>query len=249
MVERELFYVSPEDVFHDTLRLQRQEVHHLLNVHRKKKGDFFIAVDGKGSGYDCEIESLDKNTLTAKILKKHRFYGEPLFKLTLALAIHKKNRFEWIIEKATEIGVTNIIPLLTKRTNQNEQTLKPQRSERIALAAMKQSCRSFLPTITPARNFESICEDSSNFGIKLIAHEKETSKNLNEILQFEENVLQRITSGIVYIGPEGGFTNEEIDLANSYGFSTFGLGPRRLRTETAALVAASLVLDRVGELQ
>ncbi|MCH8872095.1 RNA methyltransferase, partial [candidate division KSB1 bacterium] len=68
-------------------------------------------------------------------------------------------------------------------------------------------------------------------------------------LQFEENVLQRKKSGILCIGPEGGFTNEEIDLANSYGFSTFGLGPRRLRTETAALVAASLVLDRVGELQ
>ncbi len=249
MVERELFYVSPEDVFHDTLRLQRQEVHHLLNVHRKKKGDFFIAVDGKGSGYDCEIESFDKNTLTAKILKKHRFYGEPLFKLTLALAIHKKSRFEWVIEKATEIGVTNIIPLLTKRTNQNEQTLKPQRSERIALAAMKQSCRSFLPTITPAKNFESLCEDSSNFPIKLIAHEKETSKNLNEILQFEEKGLQRIKSGIVFIGPEGGFTNEEIELANSSGFSTFGLGPRRLRTETAALVVASLILDRMGELQ
>jgi len=249
MVERELFYVSPEDVFHDTLRLQRQEVHHLLNVHRKKKGDFFIAVDGKGSGYDCEIESFDKNSLTAKILKMHRFYGEPLFKLTLALAIHKKNRFEWVIEKATEIGVTNIIPLLTKRTILSEQTLKPQRSERIALSAMKQSCRSFLPTITPARNFESLCEDSSNFDIKLIAHEKKIGKNANEFLQFDENVLRRIKSGIVCIGPEGGFTNEEIDLANSYGFSTIGLGARRLRTETAALVAASLLLDRMGELQ
>jgi len=249
MVERELFYVSPEDVFQDTLRLQRQEVHHLVNVRRKKKGDFFIAVDGRGTGYDCEIESIDKNTLTAKILKKHRFYGEPLFKLTLALAIHKKSRFEWVIEKATEVGVTGLIPILTKRTARNEQTLKPQRCERIALAAMKQSCRSFLPTITPAKNFESLCEDSSNFHIKLIAHEKETGKNLNDILQLEEKVLKRIKSGIVCIGPEGGFTNDEIDLANSYGFSTFGLGPRRLRTETAALVAASLVLDRVGELQ
>jgi len=249
MVERELFYVSPEDVFHDTLRLQRQEVHHLLNVRRKKKGDFFIAVDGKGSGYDCEIESFDKNTLTAKILKMHRFYGEPLFKLTLALAIHKKSRFEWVIEKATEIGVINIIPLLTKRTILSERALKPQRFKQIALSAMKQSCRSFLPTITPAKKFESLCEDSSNFGVKLIAHEKETRKNLNEILQFDENVLQRIRSGIVFIGPEGGFTNEEIELANSSGFSTFGLGPRRLRTGTAALVAASLILDRMGELQ
>jgi len=248
MVEREIFYVSPDDVFFDTLRLQRLEVHHLVNVHRKKKGDFFIAVDGMGTGYDCEIESLDKNNLTARILKKHRFYGEPLFKLTLALAMHKKSRFEWVIEKATEIGVTNIIPLLSKRTILSERSLKPQRFERIVLSAMKQSCRSFLPTI-PAKNFESLCEDSSNFDIKLIAHEKRTGKNLNEFLQFEENVLQRIKSGIVCIGPEGGFINDEIELANSYGFSTFGLGPRRLRTETAALVAASLILDRMGELQ
>jgi len=78
---------------------------------------------------------------------------------------------------------------------------------------------------------------------------KRPAKNLNEILQFEEKGLQRIKSGIVCIGPEGGFTNEEIELANSSGFSTFGLGPRRLRTETAALVVASLILDRMGELQ
>ncbi len=247
MVERELFYVSPEDVFHDTLRLQRQEVHHLLNVHRKKKGDFFIAVDGKGSGYDCEIESFDKNTLTAKILKMHRFYGEPLFKLTLALAIHKKSRFEWVIEKATEIGVTNIIPLLTKRTNQNEQTLKPQRSERIALSAMKQSCRSFLPTITPPKNFESLCQDAPNFDIKLIAHEKETRKNLCEILQFEKNVLQRIKSGIVFIGPEGGFTQAEIDAAQSRGWQAVDLGPRILRVETATVALTSAVVVRLQE--
>ena len=114
---------------------------------------------------------------------------------------------------------------------------------------MKQSCRSFLPTITPAKNFESLCEDSSNFDIKLIAHEKKIGKNSNEFLQFDENVLQRIKSGILCIGPHGGFTNEEIDLANSSGFSTLGLGPRRLRTETAALVAASLILDRMGELK
>ncbi|TDI89264.1 MAG: 16S rRNA (uracil(1498)-N(3))-methyltransferase [Caldithrix sp.] len=249
MVERELFYVLPEDVFDDTLRLQRQEVHHLVKVHRKKKGDFFIAVDGRGTGYDCEIESLDKNNLTAKILKKYRFYGESLFKLTLALAISKKSRFEWVIEKATEVGVTGIIPLLTKRTARNEQNLQAQRCERIALAAMKQSCRSFLPTITPVKNFASLCENSSNFDIKLIAHEKETGNNLNDIFQLKENVLQRIKSGIVCIGPEGGFTNEEIELANSSGFTTFGLGPRRLRTETAALVSASLILNRMGELQ
>ncbi len=249
MVERELFYVSPEDVFDDILRLQRQEVHHLVNVHRKKKGDFFIAVDGKGTGYDCEIESFDKNTLTAKILKKQRFYGEPLFKLTLALGIPKKSRFEWVIEKATEIGVMSIIPLLTNRTAWKEQSLKPQRCQRIALAAMKQSCRSFLPEIRPAMRFDSLCENSTDFDIKFLAHEKETSKNLHEIFRFEENLSQRIKSGIVCIGPEGGFTSEEIELANSSGFFTIGLGPRRLRTETAALAVASLILDRMGELQ
>ena len=90
MVERELFYVSPEDVFHDILKLKREEVHHLVNVHRKKKGDFFIAVDGRGTGYDCEIESIDENTLTAKILKKHSFMESPYLNLPSLLPYIKK---------------------------------------------------------------------------------------------------------------------------------------------------------------
>lgn len=247
MAEREVFYVKPEDVSHDSLILRDREIHHLVNVRRKNTGDFFIAVDGNGTAYDCLIASIAPRTLQAKILKKHRFYGEPLFKLTLAAAIHKKARFEWVIEKATEIGVATLIPLLTIRTVMSEQALKPQRFERISISAMKQSCRSSIPQIEPPIDFTSLCETSTHYDIKLLAHEKELDISLNDII-LRENV-PKFKSGIVCIGPEGGFTTEEVELAKSSDFSIFGLGPRRLRAETAALIAVGLILDRMGELQ
>lgn len=247
MPHQEFFYVRPQDVGEEFLFLQKEEIHYLVHVHRKKVGDRFLAVDGQGTAYECLLYEMRKDFLRAKIVKKHRRLGEPVCQLSLGFALPKKERFGWVIEKGTELGISKFIPILTKRSVVNEKSAKPDRWARIALAAMKQCGRSFLPSIEPIEYFEVLCENSSSYGLKLIAHEKTSSQNLTTIFNNLSH-LGIIESGILLIGPEGGFTNEEVEKALDLGFHAFRLGPRRLRAETAAIVAAALVLDKMGEL-
>lgn len=247
MDNEEIFYVAPEDVSAEDIILRKEELHHIKNVYRKKRGDHFLAVDGMATAYDCEIASFNKNILHAKIIKKRRNLGEPLFKLTLAVALIKKTRFEWLIEKATEIGVCRFVPLLTERTILNKESLKLPRCRKIALSAMKQSRRSFLPVIEEPISLASAFENSFSFPLKLIAHEKESGEDLH-LKSIEQPDAINVKSGILCIGPEGGFTDDEIQLAKTHGFAVVGLGPRRLRSETAALVGSALILERMNEL-
>ncbi|MFQ5863987.1 MAG: RsmE family RNA methyltransferase [bacterium] len=250
MAQKDFFYVRPEDVVKDSLTLQKDEFHHLIHVHRKKTGDSFLAIDGIGTLYDCQIEELEKDSLKARILKKRRNVGEPVFQLTLALALLKKARFDWVVEKGTEIGISKFIPVLSNQIVVSEYACKPERWQRIALAAMKQCGRSCLPTIETPKPIETICENCFDYGLKLIAHEKYSGHNLNDIFKSlaQKSHLEFIKSGILLLGPEGGFTDEEVEMALRYGFSAFTLGSRRLRSETAALVGSALILDRMDEL-
>ncbi len=249
MNAQDIFYVRPQDVDTDFLTLRKDEFHHLIHVLRKKTGDRFLAVDGEGTIYECLIEQLNHDALKSRILNRHKFIGEPAFKLALALAIPKKNRFDWVVEKCTEIGISQFFPLLTRRTIVKEKSVKIQRCTRIALAAMKQCRRSLLPRIEPPLKFSSLCKSSKEFNIKLLAHEQEKEQDLDDIFNklAKSNPLECVKSGILCIGPEGGFTEEEVELAVSYGFSTFSLGARRLRSETAAIVGAALLMDKMGE--
>jgi len=241
----ELFYVRPQDVSGEYVSLKKDEFHHLVHVCRKGRGDTFLAADGQANVYECQIERLGRSGLQARIIKKRKFMGEPAFQLTLALAVPKKERFEWVIEKATEIGVSKLIPLTTRRTIAHKKSLNYQRCSRIAMAAMKQCQRSLLPTVEPMQDFCTVCETAVG-ELKLLAHEKEPQIRLEAILK--NPGVGHAKSGIVCIGPEGGFTEEEVAFALAHGYAIFGIGPRRLRSETAALVAATLILDKMGEL-
>ncbi|HEX9655093.1 MAG TPA: RsmE family RNA methyltransferase [bacterium] len=243
----DLFYVFPEDVQPDFLTIVGDEFHHLTHVLRKRAGDSFLATDGRGAVFECRIDELQKNRLRAQITKKRRLVGEPVFKLTLALAILKKGRFEWVLEKATEVGVSSFVPLMTERTIPQTNAISPKRCAGITLAAMKQSFRSVLPTVADVQNFTATCKQAGDYDVKLLAHEQSSDSNLDQVLSNSDP--RYVKSGIVCIGPEGGFTDEEVELAQRSGFAVFGLGPRRLRSETAAIVAAALILDRMGELK
>jgi len=246
----EFCYVRPEDVVGDALTLQKDEVHHITRVLRKSRHDLICAVDGRGNAYECEIESLERSSLRARILKRRRLQGEPVFHLTLAVAIPKKDRFEWILEKGTELGVMRFIPVLTERTVANEKTVKPQRCHRILLSAMKQCRRSVLPMLDSPLRFPEVCQMSTRFDLKLLAHEKEPELKLNEVIeaQTRDRSPEHSKDGILLIGPEGGFTDPEVAEARDAGFGIFGMGTRRLRTETAALTGTALIMDHVGEL-
>ncbi len=247
MDAQDIFYVHPQDVALDSLMIRGDEFHHLTHVLRKKSGERFAAVDGRGNYFDCEIELAQRDSLRAHILKKKRLFGEPVFKLTLALALLKKGKFEWVVEKATEVGASNFIPLQTEHTIPQSQSINPKRCQRIVLAAMKQSRRSILPAVAPVQSFDDLCRTAGEFDLKLLAHEKAGDASLDQILSNTES--RYLKSGLLCIGPEGGFSADEVALAQESGFAIFGMGPRRLRSETAAIVGAALVLDRLGELK
>ena len=250
MMHQEFFYVAPDLVDRQSLRICGEEFKHLVSVMRKNVGDSATATDGQGNTFLFQISKIGENYADAAIVKRCRLQGEPNFQLTLAQAILKGRRLEQVIEKGTEIGITRFIPMLTERTIVDKNEQKARRWQRIALAAMKQSCRSVLPEIAPICKYESIISENSKFPIKLLAHNAVNTRLLSQIfaeyLSANNNV--HINSGIIMVGPEGGFSQAEVELAQQNGFQLFSMGPRRLRAETAGIVGSALVLDKFGEL-
>ncbi len=243
MPRREVFYAPAKNFENEFVTLVEDELHHLTRVLHHKVGDRITVVDGAGiAALDSEIVELTREYARVRILKKVRRYGEPYVHLTLAQAVPKGARFDWVIEKATELGVSEFWPLLCARGEVEAGENKLERWRRLALAAMKQSCRSFLPIIQAPLAFETMCKQSREYQLNLFAHEG------------SEEGAHRLTAApvprkaLIAIGPEGGFTDEEVRQARVVNMEALSLGPRRLRSETAGLVAVTKVLTVLGQL-
>lgn len=234
------FYAHPNDIAHDTITIAGDEYSHLTHVMRKKAGDIIGVVDGEGMAYQVILEDLKKHTATGTIRARFPRKGEPSIRVTLGVGVLKNpSRFDFLVEKATEIGVHDIVPLFTERTITGH--AKEGRWQKLALAAMKQCGRSYLPRITSISTFNAFLERPSSPSIKLIAHEHLVHAS------WPEESTPSGTSVCVLVGPEGGFSDQELEAAMSYGYQAVYLGDRRLRTETAALVLLSrLLMHRPG---
>ena len=224
-----LFY-HPSILPNDTsVAFDKDESRHIAKVLRKQIGDILHVTDGKGHFYEVELSSTHQKKCEAVVNKVEK--QEPLpYRLHMAVAPTKTNdRFETFLEKATEIGITEISPILcdhSERTN-----VKPDRYERILVSAMKQSLKAYLPTLHPTMSFKDFMNQDLNASVKGIAHcEQGEKKKLKEIVSPGADVL-------LLVGPEGDFSSEEIQLAQAKGFLPITLGNTRLRTETAAIVA------------
>ncbi len=240
---QDFFYVNPEDVQKSHLILKDEEFHHAVHVHRKQINQIIWAVNGRGLAYECLVTDIKKDALVAKILNMYHNLSEPAFKLHLGFALIKGSKIDWLIEKCTEVGVSAFLPFISSRTESNVTSTKIQRWQRLTLSAMKQCGRSWKPKIEDPQHFEKLCKNFTG-EVKLIAHEAEEQFSLKKYLARynNKNVPQ---SGIILIGPEGGFTDQEIMLAISCGFQPISLGSRRLRSETAAVVGAALLLSEM----
>ncbi len=238
----ESYYIDPKQVMGDQLRITGDELHHLGRVKRKHPGDIVWAVDGQGAAYESEIVEITKREAVCQILKTRRRLGEPLSEITLAQGVIKGERFDWLIEKAVEIGVSRIIPIESENAVLKAGPQKLARWRRVALAAMKQCGRSVLPEITEPKSFKRIVGLGTDCAVRLIAEAG------------EQSVPVQASSGgtrkaLLIVGPEGGFSESEVALARENGFQPVTLGSRRLRAETAGIVLASLVLGQLGELE
>lgn len=231
----QLFY-CPE-ITEGTYALNEDEAKHCTIVLRKNIGDKISLINGKGTLYHCTIIDCSKKSCLVEINSTVTDFGKHNYNLHIAIAPTKNiDRIEWFLEKSTEIGINNISFLNCDHSERN--IVKPERLEKVIVSAMKQSLKAFKPNITPIQNFNAFISQDFGTDQLFIAHciENETNIHLKEIA--EKNTEKEI---IVLIGPEGDFSANEIKSALNKGFKAISLGNSRLRTETAALYATSII--------
>ncbi len=225
-----LFY-SPH-IVGDTFELDENESKHSVRVLRLGVGDIVVLVDGRGGWYEASIEDNHPKRCRLKIISRTPDYNPLSYSLHLAVSPTKNmDRFEWFLEKSTEIGISEITPLICKRTERKQ--VKIERLEKILISAMKQSLKAFKPIIHhPVRMSDFLSQE--RIGLKGIAHCIPMERaGLSEMGRSDHYTL--------LVGPEGDFTDEEVNLAQGAGYKPFHLGQSRLRTETAAVYICTAV--------
>lgn len=235
-----LFYISDIIAAQKEIELDEDTSKHVVNVLRKKKGDQLHLTDGKGFLLLTAITDDHKKRCRVTVLNE-QLIPQIGRKTSIAISLLKNaSRFEWFLEKATELGITEIIPLICDRTE--KQHFRYDRMQNILVSAMLQSQQAWLPVLHQPVGFGQLLkqEDVIDNTQKFIAHCMPGSKQPLAAL-----VNASLPSQIILIGPEGDFTNEEVSFATQHYFIPVTLGDTRLRTETAGMVAA--VLLKVGE--
>jgi 16S rRNA (uracil1498-N3)-methyltransferase len=245
------FYVDPKKVGKDFLKIEGDEAKHISLVLRKAEGDVIEVVDGQGLKYQVRITATGKDWIQGEILSKLRKENEPLTHLTLAQAMIKGVRMDFLMEKITEIGVSSIIPLMTEKSlvkfTKDGEFRRLNRWKRIAISGMKQSLRSVLPEIHKPVLFDELLAKIKDYDLTLIACKIKKSIRLRQIKENFES-KERVRKILLIVGPESGFSPHEIEKTLKAGAIPISLGPRRLRSETAGIVFSSLVLHELEDL-
>jgi 16S rRNA (uracil1498-N3)-methyltransferase len=211
-----------------------EEARHCIQVLRHKEGDMLHFFDGKGTFYEGKLTEAGKKKCVVEIIQREERAKTPPSFLQIAIGPTKSmDRLEWFVEKCVELGIDAITPLLTRHTERKK--VRTDRLFKVALAACKQSLKAQLPQIDELRPFASFLEATQAIPQRFIAYVSE------EPLPHLKAVYQIHTPAVILIGPEGDFSPEEIMLAKESGFQPVSLGPSRLRTETAGVVACHTI--------
>ncbi|MBN2612824.1 MAG: 16S rRNA (uracil(1498)-N(3))-methyltransferase [Bacteroidales bacterium] len=226
-----IFY-TPDIGQSDSYTLSEEESKHCIRVLRLKKDDPVQLIDGCGNLYLCRIDNPDQRKCMVAVEKVTTGYNKRNFHLHIAIAPTKStDRFEWFLEKAVEIGVDEITPLLCTRSERS--AVKPERLEKVVVAAMKQSVVAKKPVLNKMTKYDDFIRLPFTGTIKFIAHCAEGQRaTIGEHYLKGENA-------VILIGPEGDFTKAEIDIAIQHRYLPVTLGNNRLRTETAGVVACA----------
>lgn len=228
------FYISGYNPSQKEIILNEETSKHIVQVLRMKRGEQLNLTDGKGHLLTCEITDDNRRHCTVEI-KDKTYKEQHIKKVSVAISLLKNtNRLEWFLEKATEIGVSEIIPLICERTEKEK--FRYERLLGIIVSAMLQSQQTWLPVLHEPASFEHLKDWKCKDGLNFIAHCIDDSKQALAHHQISTSV-----HSLIAIGPEGDFTKEEIDFALQHNFTPVTLGETRLRTETAGVVAATLL--------
>lgn len=232
-----VFYAPPSCFANGSVSLPEDEARHAVRVLRHGVGDELVVVDGVGGRHRVRLTQADKQGAEGVVEATEQGLGEPPFPVRVAMApLKQAARFETFVEKAVELGVTEIVPLQTARTERTR--LKEERLQNILVAAMKQSGRSLLPQLSRVVDFEEMIKREDP-GLRLLCHE---AARPDAALAARLEAAGQPEGVTVLVGPEGGFTDREVAQGEAAGWTVVSLGPRRLRAETAAIVAAAGVM-------
>lgn len=225
------FYIS-DYTGEQQVTLNEETSRHVVQVLRMKEGENLNLTDGRGNLLNCEIIDANKKHCVAKVIGS-QLTAHSSRHIAIAISLLKNpSRFEWFLEKATEIGVSEIIPLICDRTEKEK--FRHDRMYAICISAMLQSQQCWLPLLHEPAQFSTAIRETNTEG-KLFAHCDESGNRTNL------SAIKTFNSSTIFIGPEGDFTPDETELALQQGFQPVSLGETRLRTETAGVVAAALL--------
>lgn len=242
------FFVSPQALRENRAVLRGSVVHQIRDVLRMSPGDEIVLLDNSGYAHRVEIVTIDREVLRGRVVEKWKLETEPLTRLTLYQGLLKGQKFDWVLQKGTELGVSAFVPVLAARciigSLGDVSAARMERWQRIVVEAAEQAGRAVLPHIGAAMLFAHACEYAARGGLSLIPYEGEHSRGVREALA----ATPKSREINLFIGPEGGFTEEEIALAREYSIVPVSLGARILRAETAGLAAASIILYELGDL-
>jgi 16S rRNA (uracil1498-N3)-methyltransferase len=242
------FYVDASQRKEDEIRIVGEDVNHIKNVLRMKEKEEIVICDGQGKDFHCIIEAVSNSEIITKVLEEKLSGTELETKIYLFQGLPKKDKMELIIQKAVELGVYEVIPVITKRTivkfDDKKEVKKTERWQSIAESAAKQSMRGIIPRISKPMTYKEALAFASELDYNVIPYEKEAG--MKEAKQIIKGVKGTSSVG-VFIGPEGGFEESEINDAITNQIKPMTLGKRILRTETAGLTILSLLMFELEE--
>ena len=239
------FFVEPDSLSNDCIIIEGSDFFHMKNVLRLNKGDEVSVCDKCGFDYLCKITDFSQNAAHLEILQKEKTSTEPPISVTLYQGVTKGDKLDMVVQKCVELGCVKFVPVSMKRSVKviKDASKTKNRMEKIVYEACKQSSRGIIPKVMEVLTFKEAIDDAKENELKLLPYESERDLSIKEVLKKSKD----IKNVCIFIGPEGGFSDEEITLAKDNGFEIVSMGPRILRTETAPISAITAVMYELGD--
>lgn len=243
------FFVTQDKITENQIIIDTEDVAHISRVLRLGIGDHVTVCDSQGTDYEAEIAEMEQKQIVCSITEKRASESEPNIKVTLFQGLPKASKMEYIIQKTTELGISEIVPVklsrcVVKVDNQKDERKKLDRWQKISEAAAKQSGRGIVPQISEIMTLDEVIERSKEFDLFFVPYECEEQKTLKEVLLSRSDIK---TVGFI-IGPEGGFDPAETEKLRESGIDTVTLGKRILRTETAGEAVLAMTMYEIGDI-
>ncbi len=239
------FFVTEDRICGHLIDLEPADAQHISRVLRMRPGEEITVCCGNGQAYRCVLEQVGKSEVTARIVEQEDFDNEPSAFVTVYAGLSKGDRFDYLIQKCVECGVSHIVPFTSRhcvvRLEGKDHEKKHQRYARIALEASKQCQRSRVVTVGEIVSFEQALQGASQDDCGLFLYEKEQQKSLSSVLREAKGSRYAVVTG-----PEGGFSQQEAQLAQDAGLACVSIGPRILRCETAPVAALCAIMYQTG---